>query len=99
MKNRNKKQQMYALTYCYEGDDDNQPYTITLNISTDKQKLLDEMKRWINEDCRMSEDENKMWQDDLNYSVWKELGDEVYLQHNKRTNLYTSYKVHEVEVL
>jgi hypothetical protein len=92
---------MYALTYCYEGVDDNSPYAVTLAVSSDKQKLLDEMERCINEDCRISEDEDEddLWEDDHNYSVWKGYGDEVYLQHNTRTNLYTSYKVHEVEVL
>ena len=97
MKTENNK--MYALTYCYEGVDDNQPYAVTLAVSTDKQKLLDEMERCIDEDCRTSEDEDEMWEDDHNYSVWKGYGDEVYHQHNTKINLYTSYKVHEVEVL
>ena len=35
---------MYALTYCYEGVDDNSPYAVTLAVSSDKQKLLDEME-------------------------------------------------------
>lgn len=90
---------MYALTYCYEGVDDNPPYAVTLAVSTDKQKLLDEMERCIDEDCRIPVCVDEIWEDDHNYSVWKSYGDEVYLLHNIKTNLCTSYKVHEVEVL
>lgn len=92
---------MYALTYCYEGVDDNTPYACTIAVSEDIEKLRAEMEKCIEEDTREpnEEDGEDEWQDDINYKVYKKYDDEVYLQHKKNINLYASYKIHHVKVL
>ena len=37
------EKKMFALTYCYEGYDDNNPYATTIAVSTDIEKLKAEM--------------------------------------------------------
>ena len=88
---------MYALTYCYEGVDDNQPYAVTLAVSTDKQKLLDEMEKCVDEDCEVDEDDD--WADDKNFIAYRNCSDEITLQHKKNINLYATYKIHSVDCL
>ena len=92
---------MYALTYCYEGYDMNSPSATTIAVSEDIEKLRAEMEKCIEEDTREpnEEDGEDEWQDDINYKVYKKYDDEVYLQHKKNINLYTSYKIHHVNVL
>ena len=92
---------MYALTYCYEGYDMNSPSATTIAVSEDIEKLRAEMEKCSEEDTREpnEEDGEDEWQDDINYKVYKKYDDEVYLQHKKNINLYTSYKIHHVNVL
>lgn len=93
------KKTMFALTYCFEGVDDNYPYACTIAVSMDKEKLLEKMKSCIEEDCTEPTDENDEWNTDCNYQVYKNYGDDVMLQHRKYINLYTTYKIHCVEVV
>lgn len=90
---------MFALVYCYEGYDMNTPSATTLAVSEDKEKLRQYMANCVEEDCKFPSEEDEEWNDDINYNVWKQYEDEVYLQHNKNNNLYTHYKIREVIVL
>lgn len=90
---------MYALTYCFEGVDDNCPYACTIAVSEDIEKLREEMMKCVEEDCTEPTDEDDVWNTDCNYSVWKECNREVSLQHRKYINLYTTYKIHSVKVV
>ena len=90
---------MFALTYCYEGVDDNTPYACTIAVSMDIDKLREEMKKCVEEDCTEPTDEDDDWNTDCNYQVFKNYGDDVMLQHRKYINLYTTYKIHSVEVV
>lgn len=90
---------MYALTYCYEGVDDNSPFACTIAVSTDKEKLREKMMKCVEEDCTEPTDEDDDWNTDCNYQVFKNYGDDVMLQHRKYINLYTTYKIHSVEVV
>ena len=96
------EKKMYSLTYCYEGVGDSTPFASTLAVSDDIEKLTKYMKECVAEDCREPESDDEEWDDDCNYSVWKEFeGDEseVYLRHNADNNLYASYKIKQVKVL
>lgn len=89
---------MYALTFCYEACDGNEPYACTIAVSEDKDKLIAEMKKCVDEDTQIDEDDE--WDEDCNYHIFKKYDDtDVYLQHNARTDLYTHYSISEVEVL
>lgn len=99
---------MYALTWCYEGVDDNTPSAQTIAVSEDKNKLIDEMETWIIFDCEEirredfeseEEYENATWEDDVNFQVVRKSSTEVLLQHRKRTDLYTTYRIHSTKVL
>ena len=93
------KKTMYALTYCFEGVDDNYPYACTIAVSMDKDKLREKMMKCVEEDCTEPTDEDDDWNTDCNYQVFKNYGDDVMLQHKKYINLYTTYKIHSVEVV
>lgn len=88
---------MFSLTYCYDGA--NAPFACTLAVSNDKEKLKKYMMTCVEEDCRKPDSEEDEWNDDCNYSIWREFDDEVYLHHNANTNLYATYKINTVEVL
>jgi hypothetical protein len=90
---------MYALTYCFEGVDDNYPYACTIAVSMDKEKLREKMMECVEEDCTEPTDEDDDWNTDCNYQVYSKCGDDVMLQHKKYINLYTTYKIHSVEVV
>lgn len=92
---------MFALTYCYEGVDDNTPYACTIAVSEDIEKLRTEMEKCIEEDTKGPNEEygESEWRDDINYQVFRKCGDCVVLQHKKNINLYASYKIHRVNVL
>lgn len=90
---------MYALTYCFDGVDDNYPYACTIAVSMDKEKLREKMMKCVEEDCTEPTDEDDDWNTDCNYQVFKNYGDDVILQHRKYINLYTTYKIHSVEVV
>lgn len=98
------EKKMFALTFCYEGYDDCTPYACTIAVSEDKEKLIEKMNECVAEDTREPDGEDDEWDDDewdddINYNVYKNHKDAVYLQHRKITELYTSYKIHSVEVL
>jgi hypothetical protein len=93
------KKTMFALTYCFDGVDDNYPYACTIAVSMDKEKLREKMMKCVEEDCTEPTDEDDDWNTDCNYQVFKNYGDDVMLQHRKYINLYTTYKIHSVEVV
>lgn len=93
---------MYALTFCYEGCDDNYPYAVTIAVSEDFNKLREEMEKCIEEDTQENEEDE--WDDYYNFQVYQRVGDNqsismVSLQHKARTNLYTKYVIKNVNVL
>lgn len=90
---------MYALTYCFEGYDNAYPYATTIAISDDREKLVAEMNKCIEEDCREPENEECKYDTDINYSEYRRTSDEVQLVHNCNCDLYVTYKIHEVKVL
>lgn len=89
--------EMYALTYCYEGTDNNVPYATTIAVSTDIEKLKAEMNRCVDDDCKIDEDDE--WADDKNYIAYFKSDRIVKLQHRKNTNLYAVYSIHSVDCL
>ncbi len=90
---------MYALTYCFEGVDDNYPYASTIAVSEDKEKLREKMMECVEEDCTEPTDEDDDWNTDCNFQIVSNYSSEVMLQHRKYINLYTTYKIHSVEVV
>lgn len=93
---------MYALTFCYEGCDDNYPYAVTIAVSEDFNTLREEMEKCIEEDTQKNEDDE--WEDSYNFQVVQRVGDNqsismVSLQHKTRINLYTKYVIKNVNVL
>lgn len=90
-------EKMYTLTWCYEGCDDNCAQAQTIAVSNDKEKVIQKMKEWVAKDCEVNEDDE--FDDDVNFEVFREYGDVVTLQHKTRTNLYTTYRINEVEVI
>ena len=93
------KKTMFALTQCFEGVDDNCPYACTIAVAMDIDKLREKMMKCVEEDCTEPTDEDDDWNTDCNYQVFKNYGDDVMLQHKKYINLYTTYKIHSVEVV
>ena len=90
---------MYALTYCFDGVDDNYPYASTIAVSMDEEKLREKMMECVEEDCTEPIDEDNAWDTDCNYQIVSNYGSEVMLQHRKNINLYANYKIHSVEVV
>lgn len=90
---------MYALTYCFEGVDDNRPFTCAIAVSEDIEKLRKKMMECVEEDCTEPTDKDDAWDTDCNYQVISKYSNEVILQHRKYINLYTAYKIHIVEVI
>jgi hypothetical protein len=89
---------MYALTYCFEGYDDNYPYASTIAVSDDREKLVAEMNKCVEEDCREPEDGDE-WNTDCNFQVTLRVSNEVQIRHNKYSDLYATYKIQTVNVL
>lgn len=88
---------MYALTFCYEGCDNNEPYAQTIAVSEDVDKLRKEMEKCIEEDTQEIEDDE--WDDSCNFQVLF-IGDfQASLQHKARINLYIKYVIRNVNVL
>ena len=99
---------MYALTWCYEGVDDNTPSAQTIAVSDSRDKLIAELKKWVDmdtveikpEDYDSQEDfEDDAWDDDRNFEVVREDDTDVLLQHRKQTNLYTRYRIQSVQFI
>lgn len=100
---------MYALTYLYAGNGDDYPSANTLAVSTDIDKLRVEMRKCIEQDCviptleEAEGDEDVLdelcWETDRNYSVYRDYGDLVELEHNKDSERWARYEICVVEVL
>lgn len=90
---------MFALVYLYMACDGNDPFAVTIAVSDSKTRLIEEMNKSIESDCQIPEDEEDEWEEDMNYQVQRRDDDEVFLQHRKRINLYTQYKIHPVEIV
>ena len=58
---------MYALTYCFDGVDDNYPYACTIAVSMDKEKLREKMMQCVEEDCTEPTDEDDDWHQRIIY--------------------------------
>lgn len=91
------EKKMFALTYCYEGYDDNVPYATTIAVSEDIEKLKKAMERCVDEDCEVDEDDE--WADDKNFIPYRNCELETILQHKKHTNLYAKYRIHQIVLL
>lgn len=91
------EKEMFALTYCYEGTDNTNPYGVTIAVSTDIEKLKAEMKKCVDEDCEIDEDNE--WDDDKNFIEYSRYDTEITLQHRKYINLYAKYTIRSVYVL
>lgn len=97
------EKKMYALTFIYEGVDDCLPYAVTIAVSEDREKLITELERCVEEDCReLNEEETEelgeTW-DNVNYEVYEKYDGQVILRHKENNDLYTKYRIHEVKVL
>lgn len=95
------KKPIYALTFCYEGVDDNSPFAQTIAVSEDVDKLREKMAECVKEDTREpnEEDGEDEWCEDCNYQVNQFGGTYTILQHKARTNLYCKYSIHTTEQL
>ena len=95
------KKPIYALTFCYEGVDDNSPFAQTIAVSEDVDKLREKMAECVKEDTREpnKEDGEDEWCDEYNYQIDYFTGISVLLQHRVRTNLYCKYSIHTTEEL
>lgn len=92
------KRKMWALTYCYEATDMNTPYATTIAVSEDRDKLIAEMNKCVEQDCQIDEEDE--WNDECNYKIYREIkACEVCLQHTRNINLYATYRIHAVEIL
>ena len=97
------KKTMYALTFCYEGNPNNDqyPYASTIAISADKDKLIAEMNKCVEEDCKVNEEDE--WDDEYNFKKYQELKCDqfayVILQHKAYEDLFTKYRISPVNVL
>ena len=91
------KKQIYALSYCYEGGDNNIPYALTLAVSDDRQKLVAKMEEYIKDDIQVDEEDE--WEESHNFIVYEKYLDKVILQHRNRTNLYVTYEIRLTEQL
>ena len=91
------EKKMYALTYCYEGTDNTNPYGITIAVSTDIEKLKNEMIKCVDEDCQIDNDDE--WSTEKNFTIYSKYDTEITLQHRKNINLYATYKIHSVNCL
>ena len=91
------EKKMFALTYCYEGYDDNVPFATTIAVSEDIEILKNEMERCVKEDCEIDEEDE--WSDDKNFIPYRNCELETILQHKKHTNLYANYCIRQVELL
>lgn len=78
---------MFALTYCFEGVDDNYPYACTIAVSEDIEKLRAEMEKCIEEDCTEPTDEDDEWNTDCNYQVFLSVA-MMWLSNTKRTSIF-----------
>ena len=87
---------MYALIYLYGGTENNIPYSLCMGVSNNIEKLRSEMNEWVTKDC--SVDEEDEWNDDCNYQIHLQYGNEILLQHKKNINLYCRYKIQSVDV-
>lgn len=91
------EKKMFALTWCYEGVDDNNPVANTIAVSEDREKLVEKMRECVEYDTQ--DDEEDEWDDDKNYRIHSQNEFSTILQHKQRINLYTSYHISSVEVL
>ena len=90
---------MYALTYCFEGVDDMIAYGSTIAVSKDIEKLRKKMEECIAEDCVCPEDEDDQYSTDQNYEVYDKFQDIAHLSHRVYKRLCATYKITKVEVL
>ena len=89
---------MHALTFCYEGCENNNPYAQTIAVSENIDTLREEMEKCIKEDTQKNEDDE--WDDSCNFGIYQRIGNDiVLLQHMKIINLYTKYVIRNVNVL
>ena len=92
------EKRMYALTFCYMGADNDDPFATTIAVSDSRQRLTEEMLKCVGHDTCIDEDDE--WNDDCNFMVVRtNPGVEVILQHRKRINLYSEYKIQSVKIV
>jgi hypothetical protein len=92
---------MYALTYCFEGTDQNAPYGTTIAVSYDIEKLREEMMRCVEEDCSPSGDGDEFdgCDDSRNFEAYSKCDMMVKLTHKFIPFLHAIYRITEVDVL
>ena len=93
---------MYALIYCFEGTDINNPFGQAIAVSTDIEKLRAEMAKSIANDSNVAEGDDgepDEWNDAGNYEVESQGVDYALLRHRCINHLYASYKINIVDVL
>lgn len=87
---------MYALTFLSEGTENNLPLATTIAVSKNKEKLYEELERFVQSDISINEDDE--FDDTCNYEVHKKYTDEIVLYH-RTLDLYTRYIISAVDVL
>ena len=89
-------EKMYALIYLYGGTESQEPFSTCLGVSTDIEKLKNEMNNWVSGDCLVDEEDE--WSEEGNYKVISQFENDIWLQHKKNINLYTKYIIQSVDV-
>ena len=97
-------EKMYALNFTNNGNGmDSRPYGSTIAVSTDIEKLKAEMNKYIEQDCRETDDDFDGNEYAHNFQICREYdnGDnvEVVLESKLDSELTATYLIHEVEVL
>lgn len=96
------EKEMYALVYCFEGTDINNPFGMAIAVSTDIEKLRVEMAKSIAEDEKVKDGDDgepDEWNDAGNYEVESQGVDYAFLRHRCINHLYASYNIRRVDVL
>ena len=86
---------MYALTFCYEANNGNEPYAATLAVSNDLEKIKEKLQECVKEDCEINEEDE--FDDNKNYVVYLDETERVGLQHKTIEDLYTMYYISLVQ--
>ena len=88
---------MYALVYTYEGYYNSAPYSVVIAVSNDKDKLIKEMKKCINSDIEIDEDDD--FNEEKNFILIGKWNDIARLQHINTPELYIKYEIQIADVL
>lgn len=86
---------MFALNYTNEGNNQSIPYSATIAVSENKEKLCEKLHECVIEDIDTDEDETNC---NANWNIIEKYEDSAILE-NPHLEVYCKYFIQEVEVL